>query len=273
MVAEWLKMGIRKFLFIKLEEEGTMAIKRAISSINMYHVVSRGTGRQLIFEEDEDYEFFLSLLDRDRTRFHVEVYAYCLMGNHVHLLLHAPLERVSAFMKHLNGTYAQWFNGKAGRTGHLFQERFWSEAVNDEEYLLTVIHYIHHNPTRAMLGDASTYPWSSYREYLGEPRLCATMFVLDLVGGREGFESLHGDEMLTQCLDVDTPRRRSKRLSDEEALAYAETVLDGVSVDEVKSLPKERRDDAIRSLRAAGLTVRRIERLTGIGACSIARVK
>lgn len=242
-----------------------MAVKRENSGIDVYHVYSRGTGRQLIFEDDCDRELFLELVNKARGRFHVEIYAYCLMSNHVHLLLHAPLERISAFMKYVCGTYAQRFNSKAGRMGHLFQERFKSEPIEGEEGLMRVVHYIHYNPKKAQIAEVDAYPWSSYGEYVREPRICSTMFVLDLFGGKDGFARIHGSEPPSTFLDVDAPRSRARTMSDDDALAYVQTVLHGTTANEVKTLPRERRDEAIRAIWGAGLSIRRIERLTGVG--------
>lgn len=112
-----------------------MRAQRAVSEAEIYHVISRGTGRQLIFECDGDRERYLALLGRAARQRQAVLYAWCLMGNHVHVLVRAPLERLSAMMRELNSSYAIWFNAKSGRVGHLFQGRFKSEPVDSDAYL------------------------------------------------------------------------------------------------------------------------------------------
>ena len=250
-----------------------MRTPREHSQYDIYHVVSRGVGRQLIFEDDDDRDTFLELLKKAINTNGVEVYAWCLMDNHIHLLLHAELEHVSQCMKQLCGAYAQYFNHKAGRVGHLFQERFKSEPVNDEAYLLTVTRYIHDNPSKAQVSTMEDYRWSSYREYVTQPKLCSTAFVLGVFGGLEAFIEFHADESRSaRCLDVSFGRNKTRAMPDSTAIDIAKAVLGMELLENLKALPLEERNEGIRRLRMEGLTVRQIERLTGIGRNIVQRV-
>ena len=91
-------------------------------------------------------------------RFDVEVFGWCLMGNHVHLLLHGHIAGISKAMQVLLGTYALKFNEQTGRSGHLFQERFSSEPIDSDEYLLSALRYIHQNPDKARIATYDSYP-------------------------------------------------------------------------------------------------------------------
>lgn len=249
-----------------------MRTPRKQSEQDLYHVVSRGTGRQLIFEDDDDRRAFLAMMGQALATNGVELYAWCLMGNHVHLLMHGPVDDISNCMKQLCGGYAQHFNGKAGRTGHLFQERFKSEPVEDEAYLLTVVRYIHENPAKAGIAAAWEYPWSSYGEYLGKPGLCNTELVLGMLGGTGGFDRFHREEHADgPCLDVTSGRSRTRAMPDGVARSIAEQVLGEGFLDGLKELPVEEREPSLRLLKESGLTVRQIERLTGIGRGTIQR--
>ena len=168
-----------------------MRIPRVQSTADIYHVIARGTGRQIIFEDDDDRQRFLMYLSAALRDAGAELLAWCLMENHVHLLIHAPLPDLSAAMRRVCGTYALRFNAKTGRVGHLFQDRFKSEAVSDDAYLMTVVRYIHENPAKAGVGAVDAYPWSSYREYVGAPVLCTTDFVLEVFGGVDNFAAFH----------------------------------------------------------------------------------
>ncbi|MBR3224593.1 MAG: transposase [Atopobiaceae bacterium] len=242
----------------------------------IYHVVSRGTGRQLIFEDDEDRELFTQLLVKHSTAARVEVFAWCLMGNHFHLLLRAPMVRISACMKELCGRYAQHFNMRHGRVGHLFQERFDSEPVGTEAYLVTVVSYIHYNPQKAHIAKQDECPWSSYGEYVGREgcsEVATTEYVLGVFGGVDSFVRYHeAYAKEASCLDVDSLRKTTTSMPDKVAIRIAEDVLDGTSLDELKSLDRKTRDNGICKLLVARLSVRQVERLTGISRGVIQRV-
>jgi putative transposase len=129
-----------------------------------YHVYTRGNRRQLIFADEDDYRFFLVLLTRTVRRFGWRVHAYCLMPNHLHLLVQTPEQNLSEGMHWLLGFYAQSFNHRHGLDGHVFQGRFGSRIVETEAYLTGLIEYIVFNPVRAgLVLDPADWPWSSYR--------------------------------------------------------------------------------------------------------------
>src|SRR4030042_5793823 len=115
----------------------------------VYHVTSRGNARQTIFIDDEDRGGFLDLLSIVVERFNWICHAYCLMGNHYHLLIETPDGNLSKGMRELNGIYTQHFNRRHGRVGHVFQGRFKAILVEKDSYLLELCRYIVLNPVRA----------------------------------------------------------------------------------------------------------------------------
>ncbi len=140
----------------------------------LYHVTARGNGRQAIYLDDADRTRFLELLGDEVAQQHWRCYAYCLMGNHYHLLLETPEGDLSQGMRRLNGRYTQGFNRRHQRVGHLLQGRFKSILVEKEAYLLELCRYIVLNPVRAQLvRTVHAWKWSSYRATVGravEPR-------------------------------------------------------------------------------------------------------
>ncbi|MBI4669745.1 MAG: transposase [Elusimicrobia bacterium] len=133
-----------------------------------YHVLCRGIERRNIFQDNNDYQQFLQLLEETAGRWEIMVHAYALMGNHYHLLLQTKGGVLSVPMRHLSGLYAQYFNRRHQRAGHLFQGRFKALLIEKDSYSLTLSRYIHKNPVKAKLAPfAWDYPWSSCRAYLG----------------------------------------------------------------------------------------------------------
>lgn len=134
----------------------------------VYHITSRGNARADIFCDDADREIFLRVLAAVVERQAWRVYAYCLMGNHYHLLLETPEPNLSRGMRQLNGIYTQRINRRHGRVGHLLQGRFKSIIVERERYLLELSRYIALNPVRAgFTRRAGAWRWSSYRATAG----------------------------------------------------------------------------------------------------------
>ena len=239
---------------------------RRVSSSGFYHVTARSVGRQALFEDDADREAFLDLLDRQLDKYEMVLRAWCLMDNHVHLLLEDPEGHLSEAMHGLMMRYAQRFNGRSGHVGHVFQDRFGSEAVEGDSHLLETVRYIHNNPENGGICPRGQYPWSSYHEYIGVPCRCDTGLVLDMLGGVEGFVEF------SEARGSPYMHLRRKRVPDEEARELARAVLGDVDPAHVKTLPRTQRDHHLRNLRSAGLSVRQVERLTGIGRWTITNV-
>ena len=121
-----------------------------------------------IFLDDEDFRRFTFLLGEMVEEFDIQCWQHCLMTNHYHLALRSTRPNISEGLRHLNGTYAQWWNRKHGRPGHVFQGRFKDQIVQQERYLLTLCRYIAMNPVRAgMVEHPADWQWSSYRATAG----------------------------------------------------------------------------------------------------------
>jgi putative transposase len=132
----------------------------------IYHILSRGNQRQIIFRDDQDREMFIDLLGDASIRFSIEIYAYVLMDNHYHILLKTKKPNLSKAMQWIGSTYTRRFNITHQQNGHLFQGRFKSILVENETYLLRLSYYIHRNPLRAgIVSRLADYPWSSYQAY------------------------------------------------------------------------------------------------------------
>ena len=140
---------------------------RLIVENGVYHVISRGISEIEIFKEDNDYIYFLKILEVESKKYLIDIFSYCLMKTHYHMLLKIKQPTLSNFIQVINTKYAKYYNLKYFRIGNLFIHRFKSYLINDENYLLNVSRYIHLNPVEAnIVIDPEDYRWSSYRCYL-----------------------------------------------------------------------------------------------------------
>jgi len=179
---------------------------REISPTGYYHVMVRGINRDSIYQSAGDKTFFLKTLKKLPD---ISIAAYCVMDNHVHIVLQAEVAALAAAMRKLNLTYAMWYNAIHERVGHLYQNRYRSQVVTSESQLLQVIRYVHNNPVKAGLAkEAKQYTWSSYREYLEGADVLSPeqkQFVLGLIANENslsGFIAFHGEPDAHEQLDT-----------------------------------------------------------------------
>ena len=132
----------------------------------------RGNSAQAVFFRGEDRERFYDLLAEGVRRFGHRIHGFCLMGNHVHLIVQVAEVELSRIMQNVAFRYTRWVNRREGRSGHLFQGRFQALLVDADAYLLELTRYVHLNPVRAgLVEDPAEYPWSGHRAYLGQDHL------------------------------------------------------------------------------------------------------
>jgi REP element-mobilizing transposase RayT len=241
-----------------------MARRRSDSSI--YHIMLRGINQQSIFENDEDCARFLDILRTYQEQIKFDIYAYCLMGNHIHLLIKEGEEELSNTMKRIGIRYAYWYNWQYSRKGHLFQDRYRSEAVEDDVYLLTVLRYIHQNPIKAGLTKGiEQYAWSSYGEYIGEAEIVNVEFMLgmfdeDREKAVKKLITFHMETNNDKCLEVTEDRRT---LPDKELRQF---VINRYNMElaSLQSQPLQTQREVLGVLKGLeGVSLRQLSRLTG----------
>jgi len=250
---------------------------RISSGTGIYHVMLRGINHQDIFEDRNDYWKFIKLLrqqafpeDQEGRPLppHCNFYAYCLMPNHVHLLVRELNEGLTIPIKSIAISYAQYFNKKYEHSGHLFQDRFKSEPVNDMEYFITLMRYIHQNPIAAgITSSVESYTWSSLCEYVeGAPcalPVCSTQSVINRISNDDLLALIR--EPLPKALNIlDLNYELGKRLSDDKVRDYLSTILRDGNVTTLQHYQKEERNQIIQMLREYGASIRQISRITGI---------
>jgi len=179
---------------------------RKVEDEGIYHLLNRGNGQQKVFHQDGDYLAFLNLLGDMRQRYGVELYAYCLMPNHFHLLVKVQQgESLSRGMQWFMTSHVRRYHRHYGGSGHLWQGRYKSFVVEDDDHLLTVARYVEGNPVRAsMVQSAADWAWSSHRERCAERGL-APQVPVPLVQGSALLDPLPVSFSDDWTTFVDTP--------------------------------------------------------------------
>ena len=240
-----------------------------------YHVSARGIGKQIIFETDDDRWEFLELMRDCCHDAQVTIVAWCLMGDHVDLVLLDYEDEMSAAMQRLLLTYARRFNKRTGRTGHLFRDRFERRSLDTDWQVMEAIRSVHVDPQEAGIALIERYPWSSFAEYLrmydGDvaKSFSDPSTVLELFGSAEGFiayslETLDGSDPVIH--DMDETEWERHTFADKMAKRL------GVPLNELKTVAPSRRDGIIFALHDGGYAVREIERYTGISKSTVSRI-
>jgi len=224
----------------------------------------------------EDYTRFIQLLyqmvypvddNRKELPKRCLFYAYCLMPNHVHLLIREASESVSLVIKRIGVSYAQHYNKKYQHFGHLFQDRFKSEPVNDHAYFITLLRYIHQNPVAAGISaDVASYKWSSWAEYErrenGIPTVCSTQTVLARLP-LDDLRALVNEPLPKTAMILDFDSGHVVKTDEEMKDFFA----DHYRLENPMNLQlydRKRRNDILRDAKTFGGSIRQLVRLTGI---------
>jgi len=237
-------------------------IPRQKSESGIYHIMLRGINQQVIFEDEEDYYKFVETLENYKAVSGYKIFAYCLMSNHIHILIKVEKEELDLIMKRIAGRYVYWYNWKYYRKGHLFQDRFRSEPIEDNSYFLTVLRYIHQNPVKAgIVKSIDDYRFSSYNDYIEEDSSVVDYnFALSLMN-KEEFIIFNNEQSSDVCLDINPTEFR---VNDSDARNIIKKVSKCENATEFQSLSQDKRYKYIRKLKEKGLSIRQISRLTGI---------
>jgi len=239
---------------------------RIESVTGIYHVMLRGINRQNIFESRGDYYHFKTCLEEVKAVSGLKVFAYCLMSNHAHILAGVGTEPLGTSFKRVGVRYAVWYNRKYNRQGQLFQNRYKSEPITDESYLLAAVRYLHQNPVKAKLcRNACDYEWSSYIDYVsGKDGLCDTETILGLFSESPGeqirlFEEFSGEVGNDAFIDID----EIVCISDDAVREKMSDICGAGNVAEFQALPLDIQKSALLKMRKSGMSIRQIVRHTG----------
>ena len=241
---------------------------RKASLSNIYHVMMRGVNRQAIFENDGDRLHFMSVLKECKEISGFRLHAFCLMPNHLHFLIEPAGEPLDLVFRRIGIRYAVWYNRKHQRAGHLFQDRFRSENVENDLYYMTVLRYILQNPMKAGLEPRlGTYRWSSYPAYAkGTGSITDTQYATELFGTRESlidFVRMGNEDIVMDETDPEWP------LQDDDAKKIMEQITGCSATEEFRRLDRQLRNEYIRRMYAEKLSIGQIARRAGFSKSTV----
>lgn len=248
-------------------------VAREQSNTGIYHIMIRGINKQNIFEDIEDREKLLGFLKYFQNICSFDLFSYCIMNNHIHLLIGEIDDTISEVVKRISASFVLWYNKKYDRIGHLFQERFKSEPIHDEYHFLRVIRYIHHNPNKAGLKNRmNDSKWTSHIEYLNKANIVNTQIALELFSENINLAKSEYVKFMNAENDDDFMDVNPKvGINDNQILQ----VLKGMgipSISKLQSLDSDKRDYVLKELKKLENTsIRQLARITGISKSVIGR--
>lgn len=253
-------------------------LPRKYSETGVYHIMVRGNAKQDIFIDDQNKRKFIKTILQRRAEERFYLYAYCIMNNHAHLVVKEFKESVSKTMKRITTSYASYFNLKYRRVGHVFQDRFKSEVIKDDSYLLSAIRYVHNNPVKANIARRDDYPWSSYHEYVDssvkpvEIIEILSMFSLDLQQSTEIFKDFSCQIEERDFMDMEP----EKEINKDNIYQYIEQFFNDNHMERIdlydKLHRKQRNNLILKLTKRSNLSQRSIAESIGVNRETVRRV-
>lgn len=253
---------------------------RQKSKTGVYHVMLRGINKQFIFNDEQDFMKMEKILRRVSStscsgtpKESCSIYAYCMMSNHLHILIEEQNDNLACIMKRIGVAYVSYYNKRNNRVGPLFQGRFKSEPVGSFDYFVSLLHYIHMNPVNAgLVSGPDKYKWSSWREY--ELPVHEASQGICSIGN--SFDNLEWEQLRQIVLNPESPIQTAidhETMTEKEARESLRHMLPHhVEAYDLATLPEVERNEILLQALRMGIGIRQLARLTGIGRMSIYRL-
>lgn len=252
--------------------------KRNFGTKEINHCIIRGINKRDLFFDNQDRYKFLKCLKEFKVKHEIMIGTFCMMTNHIHILMKGENQNISAFFRSVEVSYATYFNKKYDRVGHLFQNRFKNKIVQDVEYLKNVVKYIHYNPEKANIAKVKDYQWSGYKEFFKNDTWIDKEMILEFYDNDEEkaikmFMEQHNTELDNYY--VNYPEYEIiEKLSDEEVkniINEKKMKLLKLNSDKLK---EEIEDEVIKDiLNLHGVSINQVYRITGISRKSLKKLK
>lgn len=233
---------------------------RKYAETDMYHVVLRGVDKNIIFFDDMDKQKMTDSIRKYALETEGDIFAYCLMDNHIHMAVRAKEEYLGIFIKKISSSYVYYFNKKYDRVGHLFQERFRSEPILDDSQFIATVRYIHRNPEKAGIMKTPLYKWSSYNEYFEKDTFVDKTLCMGILGKTSEYVRYMNEDNKDKFLEYDD----KSKVTDEEAKKIAVEMLGADYIKEMRLMDKSAQEEILRKLLERGVAGRQAARITGL---------
>jgi len=249
---------------------------RIISNSGIYHIMTRGMNQEQIFKKEKHKTKILEIIINLKEEVQFDIIAYCIMDNHIHLLIKAEENELKALMKKMNIKYAMYYNAVEKRNGHVFQDRFRSEVIEDDNYMIGAIRYIHNNPVRVGIVKKSIeYQWSSISDYLKEKSdIISHQYakeVMDLFKDKDEFIAFHDIDDNNIYLDTKEEEEQSRQNIISNVL---EKYTDKNLITDEKLVTQQRREElAEKLLNLKLITYREIAQLCNLTVHRVSEIK
>ena len=245
--------------------------QRQKSQSGYYHIMIRGNEKRNIFLDDKDRFRFIDTLYEKKQGHRFYLHAFCLMDNHVHFMISEGAEDIATTMKRITVSYVYYFNKKYERVGHLFQDRFKSEAIEGDSYIISLARYIHQNPVKAtMVNNADEYKWSSCNSYLDTDNFFSKILDMDTLLELYSSDREKAKKLFAKDLDVQPPetfldlQEEEKVIPEEVAKTLFDAILLKHQIDR-NNYTRIQLTTAIRELKdVTNLSIRQISSITGL---------
>lgn len=253
-------------------------LPREYNEIKVYHIILRGIDKQDIFFDDKDRYKFLEIIKETKIKYDYEVYAYCLMNNHIHVVIYDKTNLLSKIMQSIEISYSIYFNKKYERIGHLFQNRFLSKKIENKEYFVSACRYIHQNPAKAKMEKTEKYKWSSYREYLVRKKIINPNMLLSILSSdrkqaKEEFIKIHNNNSNQEIYEL-MEYEMKENLTDEQLSQYICELLEINNTHEILNFNNKKRDEMLAKIKEQNkVKCSQLARVIGINRKIIERAK
>ncbi|MBP1924539.1 REP element-mobilizing transposase RayT [Sedimentibacter acidaminivorans] len=249
---------------------------RVISNTGIYHIMTRGINKEQIFKKEINKVKILEIIKILKEDVQFDAIAYCIMDNHIHLLIKAEENELRTLMKKLNVKYAMHYNSAEKRNGHVFQDRFRSEAVEDDKYMLGAIRYIHNNPVKVgIVKNVLEYQWSSAKDYINQKsEIISYKYlneVMDLFKNNDEFIAFH--DINDNNIYIDTKEEKDENIQNIVRNVIEKYVNENYLIDQKQITQQQREELAEKLLSLNLITYREIAELCNLTVHRVSEIK
>ena len=247
---------------------------RVESSTGIYHMIIRGFEMKDIFLEDENKNKILEIIESYKEACGYQIYGYVVLDNHLHLLVKEGGVSIGNMMKRIGVKYVTWYHATYDKNGRVFHDRFKSEPVENNEYLLSVLRYMHQEPVRlGLVTEVSRYKWSSFCDYIEKSAAVDTKICLNLFGEDERWQKVRWQKFMNEPNEEKCLEAVRDKVQDNDLKLMLLRLGNIKNIEDLRKLPKKKRNEIIKDVKSMdGISTWQIAKITGLSQSVITRI-